>query len=98
MPGSSSTSKIFAVCFIDVVFLCWGPQQPVYTESETKTCNLRPDHFRPIFYRPSPVPGGARLPDLIPSPPDFRCREGGKSRRKLLNEIPREFQGPYRPR
>src|SRR5215475_3413753 len=91
MPGSSSTSRILAVCFIDV-FLCWGRQLPSYTESGTKTCNPHPDRFRPIFYRPCLARDGVRLPDLIPCRPELGCREGGKSRRKLPNETPREFR------
>src|SRR5215831_3303230 len=94
MPGSSSTSRIFAVCFIDV-FLCWGRQLPACKGSGKKTYNPHPDRSRPIFYRPCLAQDGERLPDPIPCRPDFGCREGGKSRRKLPDETPREFRGQY---
>src|ERR1700747_2324651 len=97
MPGSSSTSRILAVCFIDV-FLWWRRRLPVYKELKTKTYNPLPVRSRPIFYRPYLAPTDGQLPGLSPSRPDFGCREGGKSRRKLPDGTPRECQVLYRTR
>src|SRR5579863_395449 len=97
MPVFSSTIRIFGATLI-VFFLCLRQQQPACRGEETKTYSLRQDRFPPRFCRPWLAPGGAQSPGPAPCPLDSRCREGGRNRRTLPNEIPPEFPVRYQTR
>src|SRR5208282_6395965 len=88
MPGSSSTSRIFAASLIGS-FLCWRLLPPACKAGGRKTCSLR-RRSPPRFFLPWPEPGGERSPGPAPCLPDFRCPEGERNHQKLPDETPPE--------
>src|ERR1700722_15986846 len=96
MPGSSSTSRIFAVSLIGF-FLCWRLRPPACKAGGRKTCSLC-RRSPPKFFLPWPAPGGAQSPVPDPSLPDFHCSEGEKNRQKLPDETPPESLARCRKR